>query len=123
MLAVVNFAAFSPLLYLTRMASRRDPRLFYLLPSPLPSAFLLTSVPPSPSLTTTGVPSAPSAIALLLCTGSEMVLSWRAPARTGGAPVLGYYLDRREEGAELWREVNVKAARKRRLKVSSATAL
>lgn len=47
-----------------------------------------------------------------------MVLSWRAPARTGGAPVLGYYLDRREEGAELWREVNVKAARERRFKVS-----
>ncbi|XP_075897501.1 myomesin-3 [Nelusetta ayraudi] len=65
------------------------------------------------------VPSAPSAIALLLCTGSEMVLSWRAPARTGGAPVLGYFLDRREEGAELWREVNVKAARERRFKVGN----
>lgn len=69
------------------------------------------------------VPSAPSGIALLLCTGSEMVLSWRAPARTGGAPVRGYYLDQREEGAELWREVNVKAVRERRLKVSPPPTL
>lgn len=70
-----------------------------------------------PSIFPPDVPSAPSAIALVLCTGSEMVLSWRAPAHTGGAPILGYYLDQKEEGAELWREVNVKAARERRFKV------
>ena len=66
------------------------------------------------------VPSAPSAIALLLCTGSEMVLGWRAPARNGGDPVRGYYLDRREKGMETWREVNVKPAKDRQSKVSSS---
>uniref|UniRef100_A0A8C7ZS37 Myomesin 3 n=1 Tax=Oryzias sinensis TaxID=183150 RepID=A0A8C7ZS37_9TELE len=54
------------------------------------------------------VPSAPSAICLLLCTGSEMVLGWRAPSCKGGNPVQGYYLDQREKGMETWREVNVK---------------
>lgn len=68
------------------------------------------------------VPSAPSAIALLLCTGSEMVLSWRAPAHNGGSPVCGYYLDQREAGTEVWREVNVKPAKERRFKVSAVTA-
>ncbi|XP_055359313.1 myomesin-3 isoform X2 [Betta splendens] len=65
------------------------------------------------------VPSAPSAIALLLCTGSEMVLGWRAPAWNGGSPVRGYYLDQREKGADVWREVNVKPVKERRLQVSS----
>lgn len=68
------------------------------------------------------VPSAPSAIDLLLCTGSEMVLGWRAPARNGGAPVRGYYLDERELGMEVWREVNVKPAKERVFKVSAAPA-
>lgn len=69
-----------------------------------------------------GLPSAPSAIALLLCTGSEMVLGWRAPAHNGGDPVRGYYLDKREEGMKPWREVNVKAAKERQLKVRVAPA-
>uniref|UniRef100_A0A672HCA0 Myomesin 3 n=2 Tax=Salarias fasciatus TaxID=181472 RepID=A0A672HCA0_SALFA len=43
------------------------------------------------------VPSAPSAIALLLCTGSEMVLGWRAPSDNGGSRIRGYYLDQRED--------------------------
>lgn len=94
------------------------PRSSPLSPPSLTAAALVSSASAPPD-----VPSAPSAIALLLCTGLEMVLSWRAPARTGGAPVLGYYLDRREEGAELWREVNVKAARERRFKVSTASTL
>ncbi|KAM8735526.1 myomesin-3 [Acanthopagrus schlegelii] len=68
------------------------------------------------------VPSAPSAIALLLCTGSEMVLGWRAPARNGGDPVRGYYLDQREKGMETWREVNVKPAKDRQSKVCNLTA-
>ncbi|XP_026173045.1 myomesin-3 [Mastacembelus armatus] len=62
------------------------------------------------------VPSPPSAIALLLCTGSEMVLAWRAPSYNGGAPVRGYYLDQREEGMKIWREVNVKPVKERQLK-------
>lgn len=66
------------------------------------------------------VPSAPSAIALLLCTGSEMVLGWRAPAHNGGDPVRGYYLDQREQGMKTWSEVDVKPAKERQLKVSVA---
>uniref|UniRef100_A0A3B3CK85 Myomesin 3 n=1 Tax=Oryzias melastigma TaxID=30732 RepID=A0A3B3CK85_ORYME len=66
------------------------------------------------------VPSAPSAISLLLCSGSEMVLGWRAPSCHGGSPVQGYYLDQREKGTETWREVNVKPAKKRQFKVSDA---
>ncbi|XP_074539735.1 myomesin-3 [Halichoeres trimaculatus] len=68
------------------------------------------------------VPSAPSAITLLLCTGSEMVLSWRAPAFNGGDPVRGYYLDQRETGMEAWREVNVKPAKERQFKVCNLTS-
>lgn len=68
------------------------------------------------------VPSAPSAITLLVCTGSEMVLGWRAPAYNGGDPVRGYYLEQREEGMKLWREVNVKAVKERQFKVSVAPA-
>ncbi|KAM4600603.1 myomesin-3 [Polymixia lowei] len=67
------------------------------------------------------VPSPPSAIALLLCTGSEMVLTWRAPARSGGDPVRGYYLDQREKGLATWREVNTKPAKERQYKVGSLT--
>uniref|UniRef100_A0A4W5MM65 Myomesin 3 n=1 Tax=Hucho hucho TaxID=62062 RepID=A0A4W5MM65_9TELE len=42
-------------------------------------------------------PSPSSAIALLLCTGSEMILTWRAPANNGGDPVRGYYLDQKDK--------------------------
>uniref|UniRef100_A0AAV2MA52 Fibronectin type-III domain-containing protein n=1 Tax=Knipowitschia caucasica TaxID=637954 RepID=A0AAV2MA52_KNICA len=68
------------------------------------------------------VPSAPSAIALLLCTGSEMVLGWRGPAHSGGAPVCGYYLDKKEEGAMEWKQVNEAAVKERKLKVSNLTS-
>ncbi|XP_041649967.1 myomesin-3 [Cheilinus undulatus] len=68
------------------------------------------------------VPSAPSAITLLLCTGSEMVLGWRAPASNGGDPVRGYYLDQREKGKKTWREVNVKPVKERQFKVCNLTS-
>uniref|UniRef100_A0AAQ4NV29 Myomesin 3 n=1 Tax=Gasterosteus aculeatus aculeatus TaxID=481459 RepID=A0AAQ4NV29_GASAC len=68
------------------------------------------------------VPSAPSAIALLLCTGAEMVLGWRAPACNGGDPVRGYYLDQMEKGASSWREVNVKPAKERLFEVCNLTS-
>uniref|UniRef100_A0A3Q3EVU2 Myomesin 3 n=1 Tax=Labrus bergylta TaxID=56723 RepID=A0A3Q3EVU2_9LABR len=68
------------------------------------------------------VPSAPSAITLLLCTGSEMVLGWRAPASNGGDPVRGYYLDQRDKGMKTWREVNVKPAKERQYKVCNLTS-
>uniref|UniRef100_A0A3Q1GUW9 Myomesin 3 n=1 Tax=Acanthochromis polyacanthus TaxID=80966 RepID=A0A3Q1GUW9_9TELE len=68
------------------------------------------------------VPSAPSAIALLLCTGSEMVLGWRAPSCNGGDPVRGYYLDKRRKGMKVWREVNIKPVKERRFKVCNLTS-
>ncbi|CAG6014633.1 unnamed protein product [Menidia menidia] len=68
------------------------------------------------------VPSSPSAIALLLCTGSEMVLGWRGPPFHGGDPVRGYFLDQREKGMEAWREVNVKPAQQRQFKVCNLTS-
>ncbi|CAL8249016.1 unnamed protein product [Lota lota] len=58
-------------------------------------------------------PSPPSGISLLMCSGSGMVLSWRAPPCDGGSAVLGYYLDRREPDQHPWREVNHKPAEKR----------
>ncbi|XP_019724605.1 myomesin-3 [Hippocampus comes] len=68
------------------------------------------------------VPSAPSAIALLMCTGSEMVLGWRRPRQDGGTPMRGYYLDEREAGTDAWREVNVKAIKERRATVSNLSS-
>ncbi|XP_062255192.1 myomesin-3 [Platichthys flesus] len=68
------------------------------------------------------VPSAPSAIALLLCTGSEMVLGWRAPACNGGDRIRGYYLDQREQGMTTWREVNVKPVEERKLQVCNLSS-
>uniref|UniRef100_A0A4W6BZW8 Myomesin 3 n=1 Tax=Lates calcarifer TaxID=8187 RepID=A0A4W6BZW8_LATCA len=65
------------------------------------------------------VPSAPSAIALLLCTGSEMVLGWRAPAFSGGDPVRGYYLDQREKDMNTWREVNIQPVKERQFRVGN----
>ncbi|XP_056142190.1 myomesin-3 [Lampris incognitus] len=66
-------------------------------------------------------PSSPQAIVLLLCTGSEMILSWRAPACDGGDTVRGYYLDQREKGLDTWREVNAKPAREKPYKVTNLT--
>lgn len=74
------------------------------------------------TLSGTDVPSAPSAIAMLLCTGSEMVLGWRAPACSGGDPVRGYYLDQREKGMKTWREVDIRPVKERQVKVSTAVA-
>nr|XP_020445778.1 myomesin-3-like [Monopterus albus] len=68
------------------------------------------------------VPSAPSAITLLLCTGSEMVLGWRAPVCNGGASVRGYYLDQREKDMKMWREVNIKPTKERQFKVCNLSS-
>ncbi|XP_055759477.1 myomesin-3 isoform X1 [Salvelinus fontinalis] len=62
-------------------------------------------------------PSPSSAIALLLCTGSEMILTWRAPANNGGDPVRGYYLDQKDKELDAWRKVNTKPAKERQHKV------
>ncbi len=71
-----------------------------------------------PPPVTADVPSRPSAIALLHCTGSEMLIGWRAPANHGGDPVRGYYLDQREKSQSSWREVNIKPAKERVYEVS-----
>ncbi|KAK2903649.1 hypothetical protein Q8A67_008362 [Cirrhinus molitorella] len=59
------------------------------------------------------VPSRPSAIALLNCSGREMMIGWRAPANHGGDPVRGYYLDQREKSQSIWREINIKPTKER----------
>ncbi|XP_036414255.1 myomesin-3 [Colossoma macropomum] len=64
------------------------------------------------------VPSAPSGVSLLCCSGSELVIGWRAPASHGGVPVQGYYLDQREKSQSVWKEVNVKPVRERVYTVS-----
>lgn len=71
----------------------------------------------------TVAPSSPSAISLLHCTGTEMVIGWRAPVDNGGDPVHGYYLDRREKSQSMWREVNVKPVKERVYTVSHSTSL
>ncbi|KAG7244515.1 hypothetical protein INR49_030167 [Caranx melampygus] len=39
-------------------------------------------------------------------TKSTMTVSWTPPAHDGGAPVLGYILERRKKGSNLWLQVN-----------------
>uniref|UniRef100_A0A673JLD5 Myomesin-3-like n=1 Tax=Sinocyclocheilus rhinocerous TaxID=307959 RepID=A0A673JLD5_9TELE len=66
----------------------------------------------------THVPSRPSAITLLRCTGAEMLIGWRAPANHGGDPVRGYFLDQREKSQSSWREISIKPAKERVYEVS-----
>ncbi|XP_062842071.1 myomesin-3 [Trichomycterus rosablanca] len=67
------------------------------------------------------VPSAPSGISLLNCTGTSIVIGWRAPASDGGDPVRGYYLDQREKTQSAWGEVNTKPIRERVYTVTGLT--
>ncbi|KAK7158319.1 hypothetical protein R3I93_009509 [Phoxinus phoxinus] len=64
------------------------------------------------------VPSCPSAITVLHCTGGEMLIGWRAPANHGGDPVRSYYLDQRQKSQSTWREVNAKPVKERLYKVT-----
>uniref|UniRef100_A0AAY4BH32 Myomesin 3 n=1 Tax=Denticeps clupeoides TaxID=299321 RepID=A0AAY4BH32_9TELE len=75
------------------------------------SAVLLTAF--------SGAPSPASGFALLLCTASEMLISWRAPAHNGGDPIRGYYLDQRQKARSAWREVNTAPVKERVYKVSN----
>lgn len=52
------------------------------------------------------VPSHPYGVTLLNCDGHSMTLGWKVPRYSGGAPILGYYLDRREAQHRNWHEVN-----------------
>ncbi|KAG9337127.1 hypothetical protein JZ751_029718 [Albula glossodonta] len=67
------------------------------------------------------VPTRPTGIALLNCTGTEMVIGWRAPANNGGDPVSGYFLDQVDSEVQVWHEVNVKAVKERTYKSSPLT--
>ncbi|XP_037382641.1 myomesin-2 [Talpa occidentalis] len=52
------------------------------------------------------VPSPPYGITLLSCDGQSMTLGWKVPKFSGGAAILGYYLDQREALQDRWHEVN-----------------
>lgn len=54
----------------------------------------------------TACPSYPHGITLLNCDGHSMTLGWKAPRYSGGSPVLGYYIDKREANHQNWHEVN-----------------
>ena len=51
-------------------------------------------------------PSYPHGITLLNCDGHSMTLGWKAPKYSGGSPILGYYIDKREANHKNWHEVN-----------------
>ncbi|XP_043398276.1 myomesin-2 [Chelonia mydas] len=51
-------------------------------------------------------PSHPYGITLLNCDGHSMTLGWKLPKFSGGSPVLGYYIDKREAHHHNWHEVN-----------------
>ncbi|XP_001505790.3 myomesin-2 isoform X2 [Ornithorhynchus anatinus] len=51
-------------------------------------------------------PSHPYGITLLNCDGHSMTLGWKVPKFSGGAPILGYYMDKREAQHQNWHEVN-----------------
>ncbi|KFV92207.1 M-protein, striated muscle, partial [Eurypyga helias] len=51
-------------------------------------------------------PSHPHGITLLNCDGNSMTLGWKAPKYSGGSPILGYYMDKREANHQNWHEVN-----------------
>lgn len=52
------------------------------------------------------MPSFPYGITLLNCDGHSMTLGWKVPRFSGGAPILGYFVDRREAQHRGWHEVN-----------------
>ncbi|XP_021525860.2 myomesin-2 isoform X2 [Aotus nancymaae] len=52
------------------------------------------------------VPSHPYGITLLNCDGRSMTLGWKVPKFSGGSPILGYYMDKREVHHKNWHEVN-----------------
>uniref|UniRef100_A0A4W4F2C2 Myomesin 1a (skelemin) n=1 Tax=Electrophorus electricus TaxID=8005 RepID=A0A4W4F2C2_ELEEL len=57
------------------------------------------------------VPSPPLTVTMVERVRDCMVVSWRAPANTGGADIRGYYLDYRTVKGSIksqWREINVK---------------
>lgn len=66
------------------------------------------------------VPSYPYGITLLNCDGHSMTLGWKVPKFSGGAPILGYYVDKREAQHRNWHEVNASPLQDRILTVGLA---
>lgn len=48
-----------------------------------------------------------------------MTLGWKVPKFSGGTPILGYYVDKREVHHENWHEVNASPIQERILTVGS----
>uniref|UniRef100_A0A8C0KIA2 Myomesin 2 n=1 Tax=Canis lupus dingo TaxID=286419 RepID=A0A8C0KIA2_CANLU len=67
------------------------------------------------------VPSHPYGVTLLNCDGHSMTLGWKVPRYSGGAPILGYYLDRREAQHRNWHEVNSSPIKERIFTVEGLT--
>nr|XP_008541983.1 PREDICTED: myomesin-2 [Equus przewalskii] len=67
------------------------------------------------------VPSYPYGITLLNCDGHSMTLGWKVPKFSGGAPILGYYIDKREAHHKNWHEVNAAPIQERILTVDGLT--
>ncbi|XP_032474510.1 myomesin-2 isoform X2 [Phocoena sinus] len=63
------------------------------------------------------VPSHPYGITLLNCDGHSMTLGWKRPKYSGGSPILGYYIDKREAHHKNWHEVNASPLQERILTV------
>lgn len=66
------------------------------------------------------VPSHPYGVTLLNCDGHSMTLGWKVPRFSGGAPILGYYIDKREAQHKNWHEVNSSPVKERILTVGSS---
>nr|XP_060511606.1 myomesin-2 [Panthera onca] len=67
------------------------------------------------------VPSHPYGVTLLNCDGHSMTLGWKVPRFSGGAPILGYYIDKREAQHKNWHEVNSSPVKERILTVDGLT--
>ncbi|XP_024904786.1 myomesin-2 [Pteropus alecto] len=67
------------------------------------------------------VPSHPYGVTLLNCDGHSMTLGWKVPRFSGGAPILGYFVDKREAHHQNWHEVNSAPVQDRVLKVEDLT--
>lgn len=65
------------------------------------------------------VPSHPYGVTLLNCDGHSMILGWKVPKFSGGAPILGYYVDKREAHHKNWHAVNSSPVTERILTVGS----
>ncbi|XP_074803886.1 myomesin-2 isoform X5 [Natator depressus] len=66
-------------------------------------------------------PSHPYGITLLNCDGHSMTLGWKLPKFSGGSPVLGYYIDKREAHHHNWHEINSSPVKERIYTVEDLT--